>query len=198
MPAPDAVASRIPQWLRAVLVGCLVVAVTGSGLLAYRYLTQPKTMTVAAGSFDGEAARLMSAIAARLADSNSRIRLKIVNTGSTIEAAKEFAAGKANLAIVRADVGDLSAARTVVVVTHGVLMIIVPPGSSIEDMDDLEGKIVGVVGGEVNRRVVEVLAREYDIARAKIRFEDILARRRLPCSAVEAGECGARGRAHFG
>jgi TRAP transporter TAXI family solute receptor len=173
MPAPDQVASRIPQWLRAVLVGCLVVAVTGGGLLAYRYLTQPKTMTVAAGSFDGAAARLMSAIAARLPSTGSRIRLKIVDTGSTIEAAKEFAAGKVNLAIVRADVGDLPAARTVVVVTHGVLMIIVPPGSSIEDMADLGGKIVGVAGGEVNHRVVEVLTREYDLARAKVRFKDL-------------------------
>jgi TRAP transporter TAXI family solute receptor len=169
----DEIASRIPQWMRAVLVGCVVVLVTGAGLFAYRYYTSPKTMTVAAGSFDGEAARLMSAIASRLAKTGARIRLKIVDTGTPLEASKVFSAGKVDLAIVRADVGDLSAARTVVVVTHGVVMIIVPPGSSITDMDDLEGETVGVVGGEINRRVVEVLQQEYDLARTKVRFKDL-------------------------
>jgi hypothetical protein len=49
----------------------------------------------------------------------------------------------------------------------------VPPGSPIEDMDGLAGKTVGVVGGEVNHRIVEVLTREYDLARAKVRFKDL-------------------------
>ena len=40
-------------------------------------------------------------------------------------------------------------------------------------MDDLKGKTVGVVGGEVNRKVVEVLTKEYDLERAKVRFKDL-------------------------
>ena len=47
-----------------------------------------------------------------------------------IEATKAFAAGEADLATVRGDIGDLSAARTVVLVTYGVVMIVTPPGSS--------------------------------------------------------------------
>ena len=173
MRAPDQLASSIPQWLRAVVVGLLVVLATGAGLLAYRYYTHPKTMTVAVGSYDGEAGRLMSAIAGRLAKAGAPIRLNVVDTGTALEASRAFSDGKVDLAIVRADVGDLSAARTVVLVTHGVVMIIVPAGSSIEDMSDLAGKTVGVVGGEVNRRVVEVLTKEYDLARAKVRFKDL-------------------------
>jgi hypothetical protein len=49
----------------------------------------------------------------------------------------------------------------------------VPPGFSVESMDDLEGKTIGVVGGEINHRVVEVLTREYDLARIKVRFKDL-------------------------
>jgi TRAP transporter TAXI family solute receptor len=170
---PEQVASRLPQWLRVVLVGCLVVVASGAGLFGYRYFTQPKTLTVAAGSIDGDAVRLMSALAVRLANTNSSIRLKVLDTGTALEASRTFAAGNADLAIARADVGDLSDARTVVLAAHGVVMIIVPPGSPIEDMDGLAGKTVGVVGGEVNHRVVDVLTREYDLARAKVRFKDL-------------------------
>jgi TRAP-type uncharacterized transport system substrate-binding protein len=158
--------------MRAAFVGCFVVAVTGAGLFAYKYFTVPKTMTIAAGSVDGEPARLMSAIAGRLAKNDSIIRLKIVALGNPLEASKAFSAGEADLAIVRADVGDLSNARTVVIVSYGVVMIIVPPGSS-GAMESLKGKTIGVVGGEINRGLVEALTREYDLASAKVRFKDL-------------------------
>ena len=74
---------------------------------------------------------------------------------------------------MRADLGDLSSARTVVLLTHGVLMLIAPPGRKIESVDDLKGKTVGIVGGEVNRRVAEVLDREYDLTAAKVRWKDL-------------------------
>ena len=98
--------SRLAQWLRAAFVGCFVVALTGTGLFAYKYFTKPKTMTIAAGSADGEPVRLMTAIASRLTKSDSTIRLKIEPKGSTLEAAKAFSAGEADLAIVRADIAD--------------------------------------------------------------------------------------------
>jgi TRAP transporter TAXI family solute receptor len=170
---PEDMVSRLPTWLRIVLVGVLVVLASGAGLLGYRYFTQPTTLTVAAGSSDGEAQRIMSAIASRLAKNSSSIRLKIVESGTALEAAKTFAAGKVDLAIVRADAGDLAAARTVVLVTHGVVMIIVPAGSTVDSMEGLKGKTVGVLGGEVNHRIVEVLTREYDLARAKVQFKDV-------------------------
>jgi TRAP transporter TAXI family solute receptor len=156
-----------------VLVGVLVVAASGAALAGCRYYSQPTTLTVAVGSYDGEAVRIMSAIASRLAKNNASIRLKIVESGTALEAAKTFAADKVDLAIVRADAGDLSAARTVVLVTHGVVMIIAPPGSAIDSMEGLKGKTVGVVGGDVNHRVVEVLTREYDLTRAKVQFKDL-------------------------
>src|SRR6202022_4169539 len=153
-PNPYEADSRLARWIRAALVGCFVVAVTAAGLFAYRYFTLPRTMTVAAGAVDGEPVRLMSAIAGRLTKSNSSIRLQIVALGSVLEAAKAFSAGEADLAIVRADVGDLSNARTVVLVSYGVVLVIVPPGSP-GTLESLKGKTIGVIGGEVNRGVVE-------------------------------------------
>jgi TRAP-type uncharacterized transport system substrate-binding protein len=162
--------SRLTQWLRAAFVGCFVVAVTGFGLFAYKYFTKPKTMTIAAGSVEGEPVRLMTAIAGRL--NNSSIRLKIDPMGSTLEAAKAFSAGEADLAIVRADLADPSKARTVVLVSYAVALIIVPPGSP-GTIESLKGKTIGVIGADVNRHLIEALTREYDLTAAKVRFKDL-------------------------
>jgi TRAP transporter TAXI family solute receptor len=170
---PDEIAARLPIWLKIVLVGFLAVLATGAGLFGYRYFTTPTTLTVAVGSLDGESARFMTAIASRLASTKSDIRLKVVDARTAPEASKAFSAGKVDLAVVRADVGDLSEARTVVVATYGVVLIVVPPGISIDSMDGLKGKTVGVAGGEVNHRVVEVLTKEYDLARQKVQFKDL-------------------------
>ena len=164
---------RLPRWLRITLVIALAALAGGAGLFAYRYISNPTTLTVAAGSLDGDVPRIMAALASRMASTNSAVRLKVIDKGTALEAAKAFSAGEVDLAAARADTGDLSAAQTVVVVTRSVVLIVAPPGSSIEGMDDLIGKTVGVVGGEMNRRVVEALKKEYDLDRAKVQFKDL-------------------------
>src|SRR5947207_5992420 len=139
--------TKLPIWLRFFLLVGVVIFAAGAGLLAYRYYTRPATLTVAVGSIDGEAAKAMSAIASRLVSTNAPVRLKVVDSGTVLEAADAFAAGKVDLAVVRGDVGDLSQAQAVVVVSHVVVLIVAPPGSSIDSMSKLKGRSVGVVGG---------------------------------------------------
>jgi TRAP-type uncharacterized transport system substrate-binding protein len=145
----------------------------GGGLYAYRYFNHPTTLTVAAGSADGETVRLMSTIGARLASANAPVRLQVVDKGTALDTAKAFSGGQVDLAVLRADVGDLSSAETVVVVTRAVALIVAPPGSSITEMDDLKGKTIGVVGGEVNQNLVEALKKEYGLDAAKTRFKNL-------------------------
>src|SRR3984893_3629681 len=113
---------RLSLWRRVVLLAGVVVVVTGGSLLGYRYYTRPVTLTIAVGSIDGEAAKAMSAIASRLVSINAPVRLSVVDTGTALEAAKLFAGGKVDLAVVRGDVGDLSQAQAVVVVAHMVAL----------------------------------------------------------------------------
>jgi TRAP-type uncharacterized transport system substrate-binding protein len=89
-----------------------------------------------------------------------------------LAAAKMFSSGKADLAVVRGDVGDLSQAQAVVVVSHMVALLIAPPGSSIDGMDKLKGHSVGVIGGEANSKLVDALSKEYGLDRAKV-FKDV-------------------------
>ena len=164
---------RLPRWLRVLLVLGLAILACGGGLYAYRHYTYPKTLIVAAGSIDGAAPQLMSAIAARLAATSAPVRLKVIDKGTASEAIKAFSNGEADLAVARPDVGDLSAAENVVVITHGVVLIVTPPGSSIAEVDDLQGKTIGVVGGGTNQKVVEALTREYGLDSAKTHFKDL-------------------------
>src|SRR5216683_1986726 len=160
------VSLNLPFWLRFVLVIGVIGLASGASLIAYRYYSRPVTLSVAVGSIDGEAAKAMSAIASRLVSTNAPVRFKVIDSGTALEAAKAFSAGKVDLAVVRGDVGDLSQAQAVVVVSHVVVLIIAPPGSSIDSMGSLKGHTVGVVGGVANSKIVDVLTKEYDLARA--------------------------------
>src|SRR5882757_5777742 len=161
---------RLPLWLRLVLIAGIAILATGACLLGYRYFTRPVTLTVAVGSIDGEAAKAMSAIAGEFVSTNAPVRLKVVDSGTALEAANAFSAGKVDLAVVRGDVGDLSQAQAVVVVSHMVVLIIAPPGSTIDGMDNLKGRTVGVVGGAANAKIVDALTKEYDLTSAKVVF----------------------------
>ena len=164
---------RLPRWLRIVLVLSLGILAAGAVLFGYRYITQPTTLTIATGSLDGDVPRIISAMAARMASTNAPVRLKVVEKNSAPEAAKEFAEGNVDLVIARADLVDLSIARAVLTVTHGVVLIVVPPASPIEGMDDLKGKMVGVISADTNRQVIAAITKEYALEAAKVSFKNL-------------------------
>ena len=162
----------LPFWTRAFLLAGLAGIVLGAALIAYRISDRPTTLSVAVGSFDGEAAKIASIMAARLEATKSPVRLKIVPTDNLLDCAKAIAADKTDLAIVRADVGDLSEARSVMLVSRSVLMILALPGSGVTSIDKMKGHTVGVVGGEINRKIVDALKAEYDLG-DKVVFKNI-------------------------
>ena len=180
---------RLPAWLRTLTVASAFILVVGAGLFAYRWYARPTTLTIAVGSLDGEATRLVSALASRLAATNAPVRLNLVETTSALEAANLFSSNKTDLAVVRGDVGDLSQAQAVVILAHAVVLLVAPPGSSIADIAGLKRLTVGVVGGEMNRKVVSALTEEYDLGRANVTFRNLApaeTRRALDAKEVRA------------
>ena len=73
------------------VLGILVLA-CGSALYAFRYVTRPTTLTVAASSADGAVVQLMSAIATRLASTGASVRLQVLDKGNALDAVKAFSA----------------------------------------------------------------------------------------------------------
>ena len=164
---------RWPRWLRILLVGIITAVVIGGGWFVYRYFAKPVHLTVAAGSVDGEALALVSAIAARLTASNAHVRLKVVDSGTSAKASEMLAAQKADLAIVRGDTGGLSDARSVLLLTHGVVLLVAPSAASADSLGDLRNTTIGVVGGAINLPVVEALKQVYRFDHAKVTFQDV-------------------------
>ena len=165
--------TRLPTWLRITLVAGIFLLVAGAGFLSWRWYSQPTTLTIAVGSLDGEASRLVSALASKLAQQKAPVRLSMVESGSALDAANAFSAGKVDLAVVRGDVGDLSRAQAVAIVAHTVVLLVVPPGSGITDMGGLKRATVGVVGGDINKRLTKVLSDEYDFTRSGVTLKNL-------------------------
>jgi TRAP-type uncharacterized transport system substrate-binding protein len=166
-------AIKLPAWLRIVMVSGALLLAIGAGLSAYFWYMRPVTLTAAVGSLDGEADKVLSAIASRLTSTSAPVRLRVVGQSSALDAANAFSSGKVDLAVVRGDVGDLSQAQAVLVLAHAVVLIVAPPGSPLTDMASLKGRRVGVVGGEANRAVVNALRQQYDLDRANVKFRDL-------------------------
>jgi TRAP-type uncharacterized transport system substrate-binding protein len=153
---------RLPRWLRVSVVLSLAFVACAAGLFSYRYATHPVTLTVATGS-----------IAARMAATESPVRLKVVDKGTALDAINAFAAGETDLAVARADLGDLSAARTVVLMTYEVVLIAVPQGSAIDGVDGLKGKAVGVIAANANQQLISAITKAYDLDRTKLNFKEV-------------------------
>ncbi|MBR0798798.1 C4-dicarboxylate ABC transporter substrate-binding protein [Bradyrhizobium jicamae] len=180
---------RLPRSLRIALVAGLVLLAGGVGLLAYRWYERPTTLTIAVGSLDGEAGKLVSAIAGNLAQSKAPVRLSLIQTPGPLESANAFASGKVDLAVVRGDVGDLSQAQAVIVLAHATVLIVAPPGAAISDIAELKRATIGVIGAEANQKLIKVLTDEYDLTRAGVTFKPLApadARRALDAKDVRA------------
>jgi len=165
--------AKLPVWLRIAVVVALIVLAAGASLFAYRWYVRPVTLSVAVGSYDGDAPKIVSALASRLVVNNAPVRLKVVETTGPIESAAAFSSGKTDLAVVRGDVGDLSHAQAIVVLAEAVALLVAPPGSAITDMAGLKHTTVGVVAGDTNQKIVSVLRTAYDLDRANVVFKNL-------------------------
>ncbi|MGX1168237.1 TRAP-type uncharacterized transport system substrate-binding protein [Bradyrhizobium sp. USDA 372] len=165
--------AKLPIWLRIVVVLALALLAAGASLFAYRWYVQPVTLSIAVGSVDGDAPKIVSALASRLVLNNAPVRLKVVETTGPIESAEAFSSGKTDLAVVRGDVGDLSQAQAIVVLAEAVALLFAPPGSTIKDMAGLKRTTIGVVAGETNEKIVSVLTKAYDLDRANVAFKSV-------------------------
>jgi TRAP-type uncharacterized transport system substrate-binding protein len=165
--------SRLPAWLRIVLVAAFIALAGAAGLFAYRWYERPVTLSIAVGSLDGDAPKIVSALASRLAENNAPVRLKMVETSGPVESAAALASDKTDLAVVRGDVGDLSQAQAIVVLAEAVAILVAPPGSDITDLADLKRATVGVVAGDTNQKIVGILTRSYNLDRANVVFKSL-------------------------
>jgi TRAP-type uncharacterized transport system substrate-binding protein len=165
--------NRLSRHQRILVVAGMACLLAAAGFVSYRWYMRPTTLTVAVGSQDGEAPKMVAAIAAHLAQTRAPVRLSMKEMPSALEAARAFASGAVDLAIVRGDAADMSQARAVVVVTRGVVLLVAPPGSPIDGLDGLKRVAIGVIGGEINGKLVQILTQEYGLDRRNVTFKPL-------------------------
>jgi TRAP-type uncharacterized transport system substrate-binding protein len=121
----------------------LTVATVWGGRLWFKH---SETLVFAAGDANSVEARFAAKLAAVLKNTNSRLRLKVVQNPDNARALAQFERRQADLAILRTDAKVPPRARTMAILEHDVLMLISPGTKKIASVAALKKKKIAVMG----------------------------------------------------
>lgn len=140
---------------RLKMVAAALIGIAVAAFLAYM-LFLPRTIRIAVGPMGGGDIKVVVAFIQALQRENASIRLKLVLTEGSTGSAKAFETGKADLAVVRADVGLPEQSATVAVIRSDAVFFVTRAGSKISKISELRGKTVGAIAPRpANDRVLE-------------------------------------------
>ena len=153
---------------RLKIIAAALVIVAAAALGAY-LLFAPKVLTIAVGPIGGSDLRVTVAFLQALQRERASLRLKLVPTEGTAASAKAFEAKKVDLAVVRTDVAMPQQAATVAIFRRDSVYFITKPGSKIEKISDLRGKVVGSIAPRpANDVVLERIFSHYGVAASEV------------------------------
>jgi TRAP transporter TAXI family solute receptor len=136
----------------------------GLGTLAWRAISAPTVLRVAVGPVASEDARLIAAAGQYLAREHEAIRFKIVPTDGEAESARALDEGRADLAVVRTDVGMPAKAQTVAVMHRDAVVLATLPDRNITTISGLRGRTVGIVRRmPANAKLLELILAHYEV-----------------------------------
>ena len=158
-------------------VGLLVfAAVAGTSFVVLR----PTTLRIAVGPSGSDDQNLVQALAQSFDRDGSPVRLALITSAGPVESLALLGAGKADLAVGRADEDMPEGAESVAVLRKNVVVLWSPSGAAhkagrkeaktkIKEIGDLAGHRVGVVGRtEVNARLLRVILTESGVSPEKV------------------------------
>ena len=181
-------------WL---LLIAAALACVGVAAIAYKYATQPVTLTIAVGPEGSEDAKMIRAIAAQLGRDRSSVLLKPVIMSNTEESAAALDKGMVDLAVVRRDVAMPRDGQAVAILRRNVVVLFAPvskpvatapangkakaakaaktaKAAPIEKVEELAGRRVGIIGrGKANATMLEVILKQYGVPTDKVEVEAI-------------------------
>lgn len=173
-------------WL---IVTASALMCAGVAALAFYYLSQPVTLTIAVGPPNSEDARVVNAIAQHFARDRANVRLKpMILDGGTRDTFVAIDKGQADLAIVRRDIGMPKDGLTAAIWRKNIAVFIVPeqPEAAtpkgraarravatklpkIEKIDHLVGRRIGVIGrSPSNILLLRAILLQYNIGPDRI------------------------------
>jgi TRAP transporter TAXI family solute receptor len=156
--------------LRQPLFALLATALglIGLSVLAWYLVSQPTTLRVAVGPVANENVRVVSAAIQTMQREREPFRLRLMLTEGTAETAAALDEGRADLAIVRTDIGYPRSGATVAIMQTDHLILIAPAGGPTS-VTELAGKSIGLLrdhGG--NRQMLEIVLRQSGVEPAEV------------------------------
>jgi TRAP transporter TAXI family solute receptor len=158
-------------------VGLLIfAAVAGTGYLVLR----PTTLRIAVGPSGSDDQNLVQALAQAFVRQGSPVRLTLITTAGPVDSIAHLAAGKADLAVARADEEMPEGTNSAAIMRKNVVMLWSAPGvlrqgskkgakPKIKAIDELVGRRVGVVGRtQVNATLLRVILMESGVNPDKV------------------------------
>jgi TRAP-type uncharacterized transport system substrate-binding protein len=125
--------------LQVLLYVVLTLILTGATVWAGRLLLKnSETLTFAVGNPSGDDARFAAKLATVLKNTNSKFRLKIVNSSDNVKALAQFERLGADLAVLRTDAKIPPRARALAILDHDVVLLLSPGSKKIKSFDDLK------------------------------------------------------------
>src|SRR4051794_8509819 len=159
----------------------LVLALAAASALVTQFVRSARiTYRIAVPETSETPRRVLQDIGRVFADEKSWVALKRVSVSDFEESAKAVREGKADLALVRPDIGAAPNASTVGIVRRDPAYLIVPASSKIEGFKNLRRTTVGVlVSATKADEVLDKILDYYEIPRAQVL--------RMPVSSQQIG-----------
>ena len=163
--------------LLVLAAGLLLFAAAGGALY---WALRPVTLKIAVGPPNSDDQKLIQALAQTFARDKSSVRLAPVTTEGATESIALLAAGKADLAVARGDLGLPADAEPVAILRKNVVVLWAPsglpakgskkqPAAKIKTIDDLAGHRVGVIGRtQANVTLLRVILKESGVEPDKV------------------------------
>src|SRR6185369_11568994 len=107
--------------------------VFGAAAAGLVYVLQPETLRIAVGPAGSDDHQVVQAMAEAFGDERKTVRLSPITTEGAVESLALLGAGKAELAIGRADLGLPADAQTLAVLRKNYVVLWSPSGGSRKD-----------------------------------------------------------------
>ena len=130
---------------QALLFAALTVVLTVATVWGGRVLLRnSETLTFAVGGPDSEESRFAAKLATALKNTNSRLRLKILQNGDNAKALAQFDRHTADLTVLRTDVKIPARARALAILEHDVVLLLSPGDKKIKSLAELKKRKIAV------------------------------------------------------
>jgi TRAP transporter TAXI family solute receptor len=143
------------------------------------FLLRPTTLRIAVGPSGSDDQQLIQAMARSFARDQNWVRLSVLTTSGAVASITALGAGKADLAVARADEDMPDGTTSVAILRKNVVVLWASSGSArkgphkgakkIKTLDDLPGHRVGVIGRtQVNIKLLRVILKESGVDPDKV------------------------------